>query len=298
MEAALAAMDDSPASTSDSIPESDPTPALDASPDAAPVDVAPPPSDTGATPTPEPPKGPIPYDRHQAVLTNVRKEYEWLQKYGNAETAKQRLAVTEWMERDPVGFLRTYAANQGIDASALFPQSQPAAAPAPQVVDEMPQPDIPFENGQWGYSDKQTKELLAWQQRQMERKFEQEIAPIKQEHVLRQVSTQANAKATQQLQAARQSLPHFSEYEQEMAQVMAQAQAQGRYMTLHEAYAAVVPAKLAEAAKAAEDRGYQKALTEFQTKAGAASPPTPRAGGAPSQGRPTSIRAALEEALG
>jgi hypothetical protein len=287
MEAALeAASGDSASPAIESTPEVVSAPA-DSPPVADSIDAAPLPSDTGAAPT-ETPRGPIPFDRHQAVLTNVRNEYKWLSDYGGAEQARQRLAVTQWLERDPAGFMRTYAASQNIDLRSLLPQE-----PAPQPkAEEPPQPDILLENGQMTYSTERMRELLAFERRQVSQQFEAELAPIKQERAIAEITQQSSHRAKRDFDHA---VAHWAGFQDAKKDIGAYLQANPT-ATLRDAYIAVVPARLSEQAKQAETQGYQKALTEFQTKAGAAGHLTPRTGGSVAPPRPSSIREALEQA--
>jgi hypothetical protein len=289
MEAAFTASEESSPSAPDVSTESstpDPVAAVPESPAA--TDTAPPPSDTGAVPEKAP--GPIPFDRHQAVLAAERAKHAWAEKYGAPEAIQQRLAVTEWAERDPVGFLRTYAANQGIDLQQLMPQ--PAAPPPP--VEEAPQPDILLENGQTTYSHEQLQKLLSFERRQMQQQFSQELAPIKQERAVSQLQQQALGHAKQQLATAA-TWPGFKEHEADMkAFLKANPTA-----TLNDAYINVVPAKLAAQVESAKTSAYQEALTTLTTKAGAASIPAPRTAGTPATDTSSmSLRDHLEAALG
>jgi hypothetical protein len=256
-----------------------------ATPEPVSAVTATPPSDTGAVDE----QGPIPYARHKAVLESTREQYKWVDKYGDASAAQQRLAVTEWMERDPVGFLRTYAANQGIDPQALFPHHQ-AAPPAPK--EEAPAPDILLENGQETYSHGQLQKLLAFERRQLTEQFSQQLAPIQQERMVTQRQQQAYDHARQQIAKAK-ALPGFTEHEDDLkAYLKANPTA-----TLNDAYMNVVPAKMAAALQAAGTTAYQKALTDLQTKAGAASIPAPRTAGTPiTNESPASVRDAFEAA--
>ena len=287
MEAQTAPEDSAPSATTDvsSTPESvDATPVESSSPETP---AAAQPSETGAAPAPPPP-GPIPFDRHKAVLEEARAKYAWVDKYGDSNAVQQRLAVTEWMERDFAGFARTYAANQGLDLRSLLPHEQ--AAPAP--VAEPPKPDVLLENGQMVYSDERLQQLLAFQQQQMEQRFSQELAPIKQERAISQLQRQSHDHAKQQLATAK-AWPGFSEHEADLKQFLVA----NPTATLHDAYIGVVPAKLAEKAQAAETAAYQKALTDLTTKAGAASIPAPRtAGGVVPDMSKMSLRELLESA--
>jgi hypothetical protein len=286
MEAAYAAMDDSPASTSDSTPDApastpDPTPVAD---DPA----ASLPSDTGAAPVADT-RGPIPYDRHEAVLRKAREEYAWLNEHGDPTTVQQKLSVLRMAEQDPARFMRTFAASVGIDPSQVFQQAAPQApAPAP----EPPQPDVLLENGQMVYSHERMQQLLAFERQQSLQQVNQQIAPLVQRAAVSEMQERATVTAKQELAAAA-SWPGFADHKQELAAFLA---ANPR-ATLRDAYIHVVPAKLAAQASQASEEGYRKALTEYQIKAGAASTPTPRMAGTPPTGRPTTIREALEQAL-
>lgn len=283
--------DSSPAPTDTSTTAASPTP--ESTPEAVT-----PPSDTGQPQT-EPdlePTGPLPLERHKAILENARKKaaeealqpYAWVQKYGDPQTAQQRLAVTEWMERDPAGFLRTWAASQNLDLSQVVPH---ASAPTPPRVEEPPQPDILLESGQMTYSTERLRELLAYQERQLASRFERELAPIKQERAITQVQQEATLKARQEIAAA-QSWTGFAEHR---ADIVAHLQ-HNPTATLRDAYIAVVPAKLAEREAKVRDEAYQKALADIQSKAAAGSSVTPRTSGTGSTEPPAgmSIRDAIE----
>lgn len=292
MEAAYTASEDSSPSAPESSPAEAGDVAVTADTSAPVVDVAAPlPSDTGVA-TPSTP-GPIPFDRHKAVLEETRAKYAWADKYGTPETAQQRLAVTEWMERDPVGFLRTYAANQGIDPQTLFPQTlfpqaqRPAPAPDPDL-----EVDVLFENGQTTFTGDKVKQLLAMKEQQIMSRVEQELAPIKQERAVTQLQLQARSHAQQQLQVAA-TWPGFQEHEEDLKGFLKA----NPTATLHDAYINVVPAKLAARIEAEKTASYQRALTDLQTKAGAASIPAPRTSGASALDTSAmTIRQALEAA--
>lgn len=281
-----AAADESPTSAPDSTPDVS-TPAPDSPAD--PVAATPQPSDTGVAPV-EKPRGPIPYDRHEAVLNNVRKEYEWLKDHGDAQTVQQKLAILRRAEQDPASFARDFVAAARLNPQELF-APPPGPAPQPQA-EEPPQPDILLENGQLAYSHERQMQLLSWKERQIEQRVSQAIAPIQQRVALADMQEQATVRARQELSAAAH-WPGFAEAKQDLAAFL-QANPTA---TLRDAYIAVVPARLAEQAKSSETQGYQKALTELQQKAGAASAPTPRtAGTTQTSTAGMSFRQLLEEA--
>jgi hypothetical protein len=150
---------------------------------------------------------------------------------------------------------------------------------------------VPLENGQWVYSDAQTHKLLQWQQDQMLQRVNADLQPLKQKAAMADMQERATTTAQQELSAAAQ-WPGFSDAKSDMAQFLRN----NPRATLRDAYISVVPGRLAEQAKTAETKGYEKALSEFHTKAGAASIPAPRTSGATGATAPTSVRDALEQA--
>lgn len=279
MEAAATAPGESPTPDLDSTPDAgDTTPAPDVATPSEPSDTpaATQPSDTGAAPEKKP-RGPIPYDRHEAVLTNVRKEYEWVQQYGDVNTIRQKLDILARAEQDPATFARTFVAAANLNPQELFALQQQQAQQAAAPVPERPAPDVLLENGQSVYSDTQLAKLLDWQAQSMLSRINQDIAPIKQRAAMAEMSEQATVKAKQQLAAA-QTWPGLQEHKADLAAYLRA----NPHANLADAYIAVVPAKLAEQAAKATQQGHQQALSELQSKAGAASPPAPRtAGSAP-----------------
>ena len=282
MEAAVTASDESPASE----PASTPEPASPEPTTNPVISDAPPPSDTGAPPA-DSPRGPIPYDRHEAVLRKAREQYSWLDEHGDQQTVQQKLAILRRAEQDPAGFLRDFAAAARLNPQEMF---QPAAPPAPPPA--APEPDILLENGQMTYSNERLQQLLAFQQQQLEQRFNRELAPIKQERAVTQMQQQALTRAQQQLSGAQQ----WSGFAENKTEIGAFLRANPT-ASLSDAYIAVVPAKLAEQAQKAGTEAYQKALSDLQQKAGAASTLAPRTSGNASQTAPGSIREALEQAL-
>ncbi len=286
MEAAMAAADESPTSAPDSTPDVPPVASTDSPAES--VETAPQPSDTGVVPT-EKPRGPIPYDRHEAVLNNVRKEYEWVKEHGDIQTVQQKLQILRRAEQDPAGFARDFMSAARLNPQELF--GPPPAPPAP-VADEPPQPDRLLEDGSLIYSHERMQQLLDWKARQVEQRISQQIAPIQQRVAMADMQERATVRAQQELSAAA-AWPGFTEAKADMAAYLKT----NPTATLRDAYIAVVPARLAEQAKASETQGYQKALTELQQKAGAASTPLSRTSGqAPAQTAGMSFRDHLEEA--
>jgi hypothetical protein len=268
MEAAYDAVpDDSAPSTADISADSTPsaTPS-DSTPDPVSDPTAPQASDTAAAAPETPAPGPIPFSRHQEILTNARKEYEWVKEHGDQQTVQQKLAILRRAELDPQGFLRDFAHAAGINPQQVF-----APPPAPAAPPQPPQPDVLLENGQMVYSDTRMRELLQFEREQMLQQVNQEYAPLKQRAVLSDAQQRATHTAQQALSAAAQ-WPGFTDAKSEIGAFL---QANPR-ATLHDAYIHVVPAKMAAQIETEKAQAYQKALTDLQTKAGAASTPAPR----------------------
>jgi hypothetical protein len=238
----------------------------------------------------EKPRGPIPYERHEAVLRNAREQYKWIEEHGDTQTVQQKLAIMRRAEQDPAGFMRDFAAAARLNPHELF-GPPPAPPPPPQVV-EKPAPDVLLDNGQQVYSDAQTMRLLEWQQTNVLSRIAQEIAPLKQKAAMADMHEQATSRAQQEIAQATQ-WPGFAEAKGDLAQYL---RAHPR-ATLHDAYIAVVPSRLAASAKSAETRGYDKALADLHTKAGAASAPAPRTATSAGSDAPRTVREALEQAL-
>jgi hypothetical protein len=225
------------------------------------------------------------------VLNKQREETAWIKEHGDMQTVQQKLAILRRAEQDPAGFMRDFAAAARLNPHELF-GAPPAPPPAP-VVEERPAPDVPLENGQWVYSDAQTMKLLQWQQDQMLARVNADLQPLKQKAAMADMQERATVTAQEELRAAA-NWPGFSEAKADMAQFL---RANPR-ATLRDAYISVVPSRLAEQAKSAETKGYEKALADLHTKAGAASTPAPRSSSATPADAPRTIREALEQAWG
>jgi hypothetical protein len=207
------------------------------------------------------------------VLENTRKEYEWLQSYGDTQSVRQKLDLLTRAEQDPASFAKMFVAAANLNPAELFAlQQQAQQAPAP--VAEKPQPDVLLENGQMVYSDAQLQKLLEHERQQVVSQVNQTLAPIQQRVAMADMQEKATLSAKQELASAAQ-WAGFADHKKDIAEYLRSHPT----ATLRDAYINVVPAKLAEQAKVAETAAYQKALTDLQSKAGAASIPAPRASG-------------------
>ncbi len=210
-------------------------------------------------------RGPIPYDRHEAVLTKARNEakaaQEALQKQveeykGRYESdeIKNQLAWLNLLGTDPkkaVEILRQAAPDRfsnltWAEQQAAAAQAAEQAAPAPAAA-EMPQPDALLPDGTLGYSAEGAQKLLDWRMAQERAAFQQElkvlrdeVKPITVEHKARAAFDQSVQKMRPVLENARKTWDGFTENEAEIRQKLAENQT----WSLDDAYRAVVVPKL------------------------------------------------------
>jgi hypothetical protein len=181
--------------------------------------------------------GPIPFDRHKAALDNARTKArdeaiaEYRSQYGWAEQVDpQQLenwtATAQQMSADPVGFLQRFAAE--LQTHPVYgPQLKSAAArtlgarTAPQD-DVEPRPDLQTDSGDTVYSAQQLNKWREWHDRQLEKRFDERLAPLTETHaqiqearqreLIEHVSTQFASEQLSQVKA----LPHYAEYAAEI----------------------------------------------------------------------------------
>lgn len=143
----------------------------------------------------KPNAGPIPLDRHEAVLNGIRSEFDtYKQTHGWAEKvpqeAIQRYAdLDQAMADDPVqvayDLMQEAAKNpkfaakiKSLAARTLAGRPAPVPAVAPPAPDEMPGPDT-----DQGYSPTGLKKLLDWNRQQVlseaETRFRKELDPVR-----------------------------------------------------------------------------------------------------------------------
>jgi hypothetical protein len=191
--------------------------------DGTPPDTPPDPSHAQAATQPDgspeapgslPNRGPIPFDRHQAVLTRTRNEVgekarrETLDEFGigglSAEEVRTGVTMLQSLKRGGVGFL-DYLRNQ------IDPQA--AAAPVPQkpAEDPEPEPDIPLADGRATMSLDRLREWNAWNERRLTKQFDEKYGPIRDEHELNKLTETRRAEATQLVTLASGQWPRFQQ---------------------------------------------------------------------------------------
>lgn len=280
-------------------------PAPDADPNA---EAAQPGEEVPAAEPPKKKRGPIPYDRHEAVLTKHRREAEAKQQELQArleslsryesEEHKAQLQFLDLLQNDPARavailrqvdeqrFGRLSWAEQQAEAAAAAAAASTAAPASPNG--EMPQPDRLFDDGTLGYTAEGAQKLLEWRmaeeraERQKELKaLRDEISPIKSEREAREAYSQALTRTSKKLSEARDTWPEFKSYEKEMRAAL---EANPTWQ-LEEAYRAVVVPKLQVNREAIRAEERKRLIDEMNAKSKArpvAAGQLPAAGATPS----------------
>ena len=303
-------------------------------PDPAPVD--PPPttpdeSDTDAATSPDPaipgsadgtdssadrqPQGPIPFDRHKAILDKEREKradleakwarHAWVEELTAAgktpEQVRQALQVYDGVDADPVGFLErfydqlkshpTLGAPVRSWAGKMLASGRgqvPGAAPAPGEGDDPePPPDYEY-NGVPFYSAPQQAKHDAWRSRQQLAEFQQLLAPLQQEREQRQRAEAVTNQQQQEVERAKAELTDLRQsplFVQHEGKVKTFLQAHPEYYRygLHRAFLQVMLTEILPTLSQTE-RAAQ--LAELQTQAAAGSV-SPRSAAVSSPRRPT-----------
>ncbi len=234
--------------------EETPEPAAEPAPDAAPATSDAPPADAGdpappadpaasAAPTdpvvPRKKQGPIPFDKHEKVLTNERTKHAT-----ELKAVSDRLANVAWAEhpeaRARVQAMGAAETHPEVFAKAILGDArlgpifrqliggEAAAVPAAAATlppSDRPKPDAVDANGNPGYSETGLEALLNWTaaqgaqqgaeraQKLFEERYGKDIAPLVKE---RQTREQWNAdvqKADSHIQDARKNWEGFTEAE-------------------------------------------------------------------------------------
>jgi hypothetical protein len=162
------------------------TPGASTSSDAAPTAQ---PLEAGSTVGGES-RGPIPYDRHEAILRaerDKRKNLEWA---ANVNPDRYR-QMSEWFEaadRNPVEFHKRFEAalKQHPTWGQYLQQPQ-----QPQQAAAEPEPDLVAENGQPVYSAPQLRKWQEWNHAKDQADLQKLISPLLQKEQQSQMETQA-----------------------------------------------------------------------------------------------------------
>lgn len=296
---------------------SDDTPLVGAEPSDTPAEDAAP---AAVVEAPKKRRGPIPYDRHEAVLTRARGEHEkalkalrdefdgYKSKYDSNDT-QTKLKLMDLLESNPaqaIAVLKQVDAERFAKLSWAEEVAAAAASAAPEIG-EMPAPDALSPDGNMGYTAEGAQKLVQFylaQERAENKKaldaLRAELKPITTEHQARVAFGESVQRMKPVLENARQSWPKFTEHEAEIRQHLAD----NPRATLHDSYIAVVTAKLVAATNDAEATARKKLIAEMNKngKVTGVIPGKIPAAGAPEggDGEPRStadlVRAALKSA--
>jgi hypothetical protein len=161
---------------------------------------------------PLPARGPIPYDRHEAVLTRARREAreeaekEYRQKLGwaerlNPQEAEAGANLLRWLHADPEG------------AISFLQRQRQGQSPAAPAAPPRPEPDVILADGSQFYSAEGAQQLVAWRDQQLVAQIDGRYGPLLHEAALAKVQAQAQTDATQYRQYYHANFPLFKELE-------------------------------------------------------------------------------------
>lgn len=258
-------------------------------------------------------RGPLPYDRHEAILTNERNKHETAIKELTAKTAayeqpefQQRLGAILIAEREPGRFVEMLDSDPRYQAifKAKYgtPAPPPAVEPPPPAL-ELPKPNVVLEDGRLAYDEAGAAALAQYHASAVEQKLSKELAELKSalEPVTKERQTQAEAKKDWDAAIERQTKAlteartwrGFAEAEPQIKALVLSPEGQG--LTLHQAYQKVVLDKAFEDDAAKETRIRAAIEADIQRRA-AAGQAVPAAGGAPAARSTPGARAAQRSA--
>lgn len=196
-----------------------------------------PPSDSSSTPAPAiaapatdgsvvpEGAGPIPFDRHKAILEKAREESraaterEFRQRFGWAEQyqpeqVQNGTRLMQWLNADPRGFMTWLSGQIGYDGASQAPRQAQDTAP--------PQPDLRAEDGTPVYSAPQQQKLLEWMEQKTQRMIEplqRQLSEQQERGRLQQTAREAKQQAGQLYKAA-QSWPMFADLQPQILHAM------------------------------------------------------------------------------
>jgi hypothetical protein len=217
-------------------------PGTSASSDAAPIAQS---QGDGSTVGSEP-KGPIPFDRHEAILKGEREKRAKLEWAANVDPNRYR-QMSEWYEladRNPVEFFNRFKA--GLEQHPTWGQYvKPQQAPK---VDAEPEPDLVAENGQPVYSAPQMRKWQEWNIAKTEAKFQSMVNPLLRKEQQSQIQAQAQDFAKRTLEEL-SDLEGFEELKPEIAKHLRADRRLSPLGAYKRAYAESYKPKMAQASR-------------------------------------------------
>jgi hypothetical protein len=172
------------------------------------------------------PRGFVPADRHQAVVTRTRREtreeverelkqkYGWAEAYKDPKEVEHAHALYNWLHRDPDGLI-------------AFIQQQVArhAPPKPEPPPPPPEPDYETADGQRFYTAEGLARRMEYERAQMDQAMSERLKPLgelQQRIQLADLRQKASTEAASILQECRSTLPLFKELEPDIKALMLQ----------------------------------------------------------------------------
>lgn len=219
------------------------TPGTQASSVAAPTAQ---PQGDGSTASTEP-KGPIPYERHEAVLRAEREKRKALEWAANVSPDRYR-QMSEWYEmadRNPVEFYKRFEAGlkqHPVWAQYLQPQ-QPQRDANPE-----PEPDLVAESGQPVYSAQQLRKWQEWNNAKTKAEFQSMVSPLLQKEQQSQMHAQAMDFAKRTVEELK-DLEGFEELKPEIAKHLKADRRLSPLGAYKRAYAESYKPKMAQASR-------------------------------------------------
>ena len=220
-------------------------------------------SDTNGASVPGTSAGPIPLDRHKAVLENARREAreaaerEYKQRYGWAERyqpdqVEQSSRLYAWLNQNPRGFAQWLRSQIGEDGPAV-----------PAAPEEPPTPDLRAEDGTPVYSAPQLQKYMDWKERQFRSLVEplqKKLAAREESDRARQTAWTAKQSASGLLKHAREKWPAFADLEGNILQAMKD----NPNLSFHDAYIRVYSAEGPSRLRQQWEAEYQGTLARKQ----------------------------------
>jgi hypothetical protein len=274
-------------------------------------DVSPTEKPTPASQLDTKPKGPIPLDRHEAILKSTRQKVEsevrqnverelgpWKQVISSFKPDEFAAVADDLrlMAQDPVAFHRKLGAE--LERLGHLPQPSPAPQRSAPADGGEPQPDLVNETGELVYSDVQHRKLLDYREARMEARIAAKFAPLEQSYQAAQQERHLEGLRTQATQAASEAIAEAQQWEafEELRPDILALMRSDKRWGLEGAYNRVLQTKYLPTLKARER---DRVLADMKRKGQAASSgvsPNSRSNAPVVNGRERSFADALAEA--
>jgi hypothetical protein len=233
------------------------------------------------------PQGPIPYDRHKAILDGQRADWDakWQRVAGFDELVNQGLTAEQ--ARNHIEWFRSIQQNPQEFVEELLTRAQQYPQLAPVVrtwagrvlgshgqngQDAEPQPDAVTEDGRPGFTAARLREWQEWNRRQASADFDRRLAPIEQAERARAEQQTREAAERAQFEAQAREYHRLKAasplFEQLWPKIEAHIRAKNGHVTLVDAFNHIL---LTEHLPNVGLTGKAQAVAEMKTLAAASS---------------------------